>query len=94
MDSIFVIEHSVCKIVDDSDYIPITENKIEDEDLIKFFLREYFDKEDVSQEYKDVKHLMKFEDALWFYWAKCRYLDTGKESFLAIMKDKQEAYLK
>ena len=72
----------------------LSENKIEDEDLIKFFLREYFDKEDVSQEYKDVKHLMKFEDALWFYWAKCRYLDTGKESFLAIMKDKQEAYLK
>jgi thiamine kinase-like enzyme len=72
----------------------LSENKIEDEDLIKFFLREYFEKEDVSQEYKDVKHLMKFEDALWFYWAKCRYLDTGKESFLAIMKDKQEAYLK
>ena len=35
MDSVFVIEHSVCTIVDDSDYIPITESKIVESEVVE-----------------------------------------------------------
>lgn len=72
----------------------LSENKITDEELTIFFLKEYYEKDDVGEELKAIKRMKRFEDALWFYWAKCRYLDTGKESFLSIMKDKKEAYLK
>lgn len=71
----------------------LSENKITDKDRIEIFLREYFGKEDIEKEYQSVKRVMKFEDALWFYWAKCRYIGTGKEHFLEIMKNKEMAYI-
>ena len=70
----------------------LSENKITDKDRIEIFLREYFGKEDIEKEYQNVKRVMKFENALWFYWAKCRYTDSKQEAFLTIMEDKKKAF--
>ena len=71
----------------------LSENKIRDKELTLSFLKEYYGKDDVEQEYIDVSKMEKFEDALWFYWAKCRYLDTKDDNFLRIMEDKRQAFL-
>ena len=70
----------------------LSENKITDKDRIEIFLKEYFGKEDIEKEYQNVKRVMKFENALWFYWAKCRYTDSKQEAFLTIMEDKKKAF--
>ena len=70
----------------------LSENKITDKDRIEILLMEYFGKEDIEKEYQNVKRVMKFENALWFYWAKCRYTDSKQEAFLTIMEDKKKAF--
>ncbi|MBP5091031.1 MAG: phosphotransferase [Bacilli bacterium] len=72
----------------------ISENKITDKETIFAFLRVYYQKNDVEKEYISLAKVMHFEDALWFYWAKCRYLATGQEGFLKIMESKKAAFLK
>jgi thiamine kinase-like enzyme len=69
----------------------LSENKIFAPERITFFLRAYFGQDYRFEDFQKTLVWMAYENYLWFYWAKCRYSETGNPDFDAIAKDKNDA---
>lgn len=69
----------------------LSENKIFAAEKIASFLKAYFGDAYTPFHLKKTRLWMAFENYLWFYWAVCRYKETGRQCFNEIAKDKKNA---
>jgi len=66
----------------------LSENQIYDSEKCEGFIESYFGKDCVLLDKKKTALTMAYEDYLWFYWASCRYKETGAKDFKDIADGK------
>jgi len=64
----------------------ITENNIEDQQLIDAFLEAYFEQKNIPR--RDFAIFCRFLDYLWYYWAQGMFLATGQSIYKTIARMK------
>lgn len=67
----------------------LSENLLFAEPLIRFFLSAYYGYPPTRENLGELKAIIAYENYLWFYWARERYLATKKPIFLRISRMKK-----
>lgn len=69
----------------------IGENYITDKNTALEFLKDYYGSQLDDSKTRKIVLIVAFEDFMWYYWAKGRFLQTNHPAFLAIAQEKKDS---